>query len=258
MFCILDPQPSDTTATSVITYVETTATLLNSSEFGAFYWPEIKVQNDYKDLYGSDATVTIPPSGHICGMIARTDSASDGGIYQPPAGIERGVLYGVRGFGTEEVKDEVKRDLVYPKRINPITSYNGQRPFVDGTRTLKADGNFPSVAERRGVSYIEGQIKNRIQFARHSNNNPALRSSVTRTAEAFLLGELGKGAFRSNIPDQAFFVDFGDGLNPESVQFAGKLVGRIGLATNKPADFIILKFSQDTRALEDELANAGL
>jgi hypothetical protein len=257
MFCVLDP-PENKSATEIIEYVETTATLLNSSEFGAIYWPEIKVQNDYKDLYGSDATVTIPPSGHICGMIARTDSASDGGIYQPPAGIERGVLFGVRGFGTEEVKDEAKRDLVYPKRINPITSYNGQRPFVDGTRTLKADGNFPSVAERRGVSYIEGQVKNRIQFARHSNNNPALRAAVTRTTEAFLLGELGKGAFRSNIPDQAFFVDFGDGLNPESVQFAGKLVGRIGLATNKPADFIILKFSQDTRALEDELANAGL
>ena len=36
----------------------------------------------------------------------------------------------------------------------------------------------------------------------------------------------------------------------------GKLVARVGLATNKPAEFIILRISQDTRALEAELAAA--
>ena len=38
--------------------------------------------------------------------------------------------------------------------------------------------------------------------------------------------------------------------------FAGKLIARVGLATNKPAEFIILRISQDTRALEAELAAA--
>jgi phage tail sheath protein FI len=37
----------------------------------------------------------------------------------------------------------------------------------------------------------------------------------------------------------------------------GKLIARVGLATNKPAEFIILRISQDTRALEAELAAAG-
>ena len=36
-----------------------------------------------------------------------------------------------------------------------------------------------------------------------------------------------------------------------------KRVGRIGLATAKPAEFIVLRFSQDTRALEEELAGAA-
>ena len=39
--------------------------------------------------------------------------------------------------------------------------------------------------------------------------------------------------------------------------FAGKLLARIGLATNKPAEFVVLRISQDTRALEQELAAAG-
>ena len=52
-------------------------------------------------------------------------------------------------------------------------------------------------------------------------------------------------------------TDFGEALNPPSVIFAGQVVGRIGLATAKPAEFIVLRFSQDTRALEAELAGAA-
>lgn len=57
--------------------------------------------------------------------------------------------------------------------------------------------------------------------------------------------------------DKAFFVDVSDQLNTPSVIFAGKLIARVGLATNKPAEFIVLRISQDTRALEAELAAAG-
>ena len=64
------------------------------------------------------------------------------------------------------------------------------------------------------------------------------------------------GAFASNDPKTAFFVDFGAALNPPSVVFSRQVIGRIGLATAKPAEFIILRFSQDTRALEEELAGA--
>ena len=64
-------------------------------------------------------------------------------------------------------------------------------------------------------------------------------------------------AITSSDPKKAFFVDFGEALNPPSVVFSGQVIGRIGLATAKPAEFIILKFSQDTRALETELAAAA-
>ncbi len=65
-------------------------------------------------------------------------------------------------------------------------------------------------------------------------------------ATAFLMDQLRNGAFRSTDPKKAFFVDFGDALNPTSVIFSGQVVGRIGLATNKPAEFVILRFSQLT------------
>jgi len=57
---------------------------------------------------------------------------------------------------------------------------------------------------------------------------------------------------REERPASVFFVDVSEQLDTPTVIFAGKLIARVGLATNKPAEFIILRISQDTRALEAE------
>jgi phage tail sheath protein FI len=162
-------------------------------------------------------------------------------------------MSGVLGFETDEVLEEAKRDLVYPRRINPLTTGPGLPRFVDGSRTLKATGNFPYVSERRGVSFIERSLKTGLEFARHRNNNETLRSEVRRVCTAFLITQMNNGAFRTRDPATAFFVD-AESLNTPTEVFAGRLHVRIGLATNKPAEFIVLRFSQDTRLLESELA----
>lgn len=254
VFAVLDP-PAATTAAGMVTYMETTASLINSSEFGAMYWPRVKVLNPNTTVFGADEQITVPPSGIVCGVISRTDSSQLGGIYQPPAGVERGILRSVLGFETDEVLDERKRDLVYPKRVNPLTTQRGQPRYIDGSRTLKGNGNFPYVAERRGVIFIEQSVKRGLEYARHSNNTPELRRDVERTVENFLLLQMQFGAFRSKDPDTAFYVDFGDALNPINVVFAGLLIGRIGLATNKPAEFLELRFTQDTRAFDQAAAS---
>jgi phage tail sheath protein FI len=105
------------------------------------------------------------------------------------------------------------------------------------------------------VIFIEQSLKLGLGFARHQNNTPALRAALSaHGVTAFLLVQLKNGAFASSDPKKAFFVDFGDALNPPSVVFSRQVIGRIGLATAKPAEFIVLRFSQDTRALDAELA----
>lgn len=250
VFAILDP-PAATSASGMVTYVESTAALLNFSEFGAIYWPRIKVLNPSKSVFGNAEQLTVAPSGYIAGICARNDAAREGGVYDAPAGTEQGIIQGCLGFETDECLDENKLDLVYPKRINPLTTGPGLPRYVDGSRTLKGTGNFPSVSERRGVIFIEQSVKNGLQFARHKNNDETLRARVARTVNDFLVTQTKVRAFRSLDPKKAFFVDFGDGLNPPAQQFAGKLIGRVGLATQKPAEFIIVKFSQDTRAFTE-------
>lgn len=256
VFAVLDP-PENQEATDIVTYVTTTAALGELTEFAAIYWPRVKVLNSSKSVFGAADQIVVPPSGIIAGVYARTDGATPGGIYDPPAGIDKGRMFGVLGFETDEVLEETKRDLVYPKRINPLTTGPGLPRYIDGSRTLKGSGNFPYVAERRGVSFIERSLKNGLQFARHKNNTEGLRAQVRRTITAFLLTQMNNGAFRSREPAKAFFVDVSDQLNTPSVIFAGKLIARVGLATNKPAEYVVLKLSQDTRSLSNELAAAG-
>jgi phage tail sheath protein FI len=245
VFAVLDP-PAAMSATDIIDYVTTTAALGNLSEHAAIYWPRVKVLNPSRSVFGSSDQLVVAPSGIIAGVCSRADGARPGGVYDPPAGIDKGRMFGVLGFETDEVLEERKRDLVYPKRINPLTTGPGLPRYIDGSRTLKGDGNFPYVAERRGVSFIERSLKQGLQFARHKNNTEGLRAQVRRTITAFLLTQMNNGAFRSREPDKAFFVDVSDTLNTPSVIFAGKLIARVGLATNKPAEFIILRISQDT------------
>src|SRR5690606_26333716 len=136
VFAVLDP-PASQSATDIVTYVTTTAALEGATEFGAIYWPRVKVLNPAKSVFGSSEQLVVPPSGIIAGVFSRTDSAHPGGVYDPPAGIEAGRMFGVLGFETDEVLEENKRDLVYPHRINPLTTGPGLPRYIDGSRTLK-------------------------------------------------------------------------------------------------------------------------
>jgi hypothetical protein len=253
VFAVLDP-PAGLSPEGVNTYVETTAAIRNLTEHGGFYWPRVKVLNPNATVFGSAETIIVPPSGHIAGMFSRTDSSRVGGVYEPPGGVEKGVLAGVVGLENDRVNDENVRDLIAPKQINPICKLRGYSIAVDDVQTLRMGGAFPTVSERRGVSFIERSIKDGLQFARLRNNDESLRDEVSRTIEAFLLVQMRVKAFRSMDPEKAFFVDVGDALNPPTEQFAGKLNARIGLATQKPSRFLILSFAQDTRAIDEETA----
>jgi phage tail sheath protein FI len=249
MFPILT-SPEGLSAVAVNTYVVTTAGLKGLSEFGAFYWPRLKVLNPTTAVFGSATQITVDPCGIIAGRYAKTDAARRGGVYDAPAGVEEGALVGVVGFETEEVFDERKRDLVYPNRINILTKFDGAPAHIDGARCLKSDGNFPYVPQRRGAIFIEQSIKAGTQFARHKNNTAKLRRTVERSCRAFLIDQMKVEAFASMDPDKAFFVDFSDKLNNAAQVALGRMLGRIGLAFNTPAEFLTIRFSRDTREID--------
>ena len=74
----------------MVTYVKSTAAIYNLDEHLSIFWPRIKVTNPNKTVYGAADTITVPPCGHVAGVMARTDSSRPGGVYLQPAGVERG------------------------------------------------------------------------------------------------------------------------------------------------------------------------
>jgi hypothetical protein len=247
--------PDGSTAQAAITFVETTAQLLGRSEVSAIYWPGLKILNPSTTAHGDTEEIVVPNTGHVMGLYARIDGARPGGVWDQPAGTENGQLVGVVDLETTEALNERKRDQVYPKNINPIHTFSGVPIFVDGSRVLKTDGNFPSVSESRGVIFISQSMKIGFQVFKHRNGNTETLDEMNRTAEAFLLTQFKHEAFRGDTPEESFFVDTSDKINPPTqlVQQRQAIVD-VGVATNKPLEFIVLRFRQDLRDVEKQLA----
>jgi phage tail sheath protein FI len=254
VLAILDP-PASASAATVIAAAEA----LTASEQWAYFWPRVRIPNPDKAVFGAGDLVTMAPSGAVCGVCARNDGAQRIGPFAQPAGIDDGLIYGIADLESDNhtVLKESTRNLLAPARVNPITSLAGRGIFIDGTMTGKADGNFPSIGERRGVSYLEKVLKDGTQWARHKNNNEALRGKLERTVYGYLLSWCEDGAFASQDPDLAFIVDAdvpGVGINNARAQAQNKVYVKWGVATAKPATWVIHLVSQDTRAMQEAAA----
>jgi len=263
---IFDP-PANYTDAQIRTYVVTTAALKGASETAMITWPRGHIANPRPAVISNDDTnknvglVNVPTSGHVAGVWARSDAAHAAGVYQPPAGTDlplRGLL-GVEinsaGQKKHPVDDSRKRAQCYDDLINCIRKGPGG-VFIDGTRMLKADGNFPTVGQRRGASHVKITIETGMPWIPHKNITKALRSRIDRTVRGWLKGETTNGAFVSDKPAEAFSWNIGDDLNPASVQAQRRIKASLGLAFAEPADFMDVDLYKDTRAYEEELARS--
>jgi hypothetical protein len=88
----------------------------------------------------------------------------------------------------------------------------------------------------------------------HRNINADLNADQAATVTAFLRAITDGGELASNTYSEAFFVDFGPGLNRASTKRAKTTRGRIGIAQSYPNQFQVIAVGPDNRALEAELA----
>ena len=254
IFCVFDTLANRT----AVQVVADTSTVLESSEYGAIYWPRVKISNPSVSVFGTDDTITIPPCGPVVGRYAANDRFN-GGVYESPAGLGLGGPSGVLGIvvgleadptGDErhQVLDEKWRDFVYPKRINPIVQLE-EGPFhIDGGRNLKSTGNWPHVCQRRGVCGIKASTKHALVYFKHRPNNRDNRRRVWRTLDRYCEGEMNKGAFASKEKKTAYRIDVSDQLNSTSVIASGKMRIKLAVAMSTPAEFIEETITADTMA----------
>jgi len=202
------------------------------SKYGAVYYPWIKVANPL----GDDA-IFVPPSGHMAGIYARSDTQR--GVHKAPANE---IVQGAVGLECQITKSE--QDSLNPQGINCIRAFPGRGIRVWGARTLSSDGSWRYINVRRLFNFVEKSIEMGTQWVVFEPNDQRLWQKIKRDVRAFLTRVWRDGALFGLAPDAAFYVKCDEETNPIEVRDAGQVIIEIGIAPVKPAEFVIFRISQ--------------
>ncbi|WP_406069958.1 phage tail sheath family protein [Micromonospora sp. NBC_01638] len=211
------------------------------SEFGAFYYPWLRV----RDPISGELELT-PPSGHLAGIWARTDALR--GVHKAPANEP---VRGAVDLGYLVTRPE--HDVLNPKGVNVIRYFAGEGIRVWGARTLAAEASEWRYLNVRRLSIaIEQAIANGTRWMVFEPNDFTLWRSIRRDIGAFLTRVWRDGALLGRSPEEAFFVKCDEETNPPDVRDAGMVIAHIGIAVVKPAEFVVFKLSQWAGGTETE------
>jgi len=250
VFVIIDPTQATLDVTSQLTLANSytggtagTAAL----GFGAVYYPNLTIPNPTSSTPGSIATAY--PGGAIAAKYATTDSSR--GVFKSPAGLE------ARLSGVVSVTSLTNTELDYLNNgtTNPSTFANatpvnairyipGSGIVVMGARTLSSTYNNRYVSVRRSLIYLRKILTDSTAFALFESNDERLWNRLQTTCEAILISFWQSGGLKGATALDAFYVKADSSINTVSSIAAGEVHLEIGVALQRPAEFVVIRISQ--------------
>lgn len=224
LFAILDgPRGEITDGSAAASYPE--------SPFGAVYYPYLKP--DW-------ATQIIPASFVMAALYCVSDRTR--GVWKAPANITLPANY----QACYAVTDDLQSQYNSGKAINMIRR-NGDRGLVVwGARTLKDSDDWRYISVRRLFNSAEREIKVAMQTLIFEPNNQPTWEKVRGAITNYLYGLWQQGVLAGATEQEAYFVRIGKDITMSDTDIAqGKMIAEIGMAAVRPAEFIILQFTQD-------------
>jgi phage tail sheath protein FI len=210
--------------------------LNSANSYGALYFPWIKTL----DPTGrSREPVALPPSGFVAGLYARIDA--NRGVWKAPAGTEAGIRDAV---GLVADISDVDHGNLNPIGVDVIRRFSGTGIVAFGARTVTADPEWTYVPVRRTAIMLRVSIYYGIQWAVFEPNDEPLWSQLRLTIGSFMTTLFRQGAFAGSTPSQAFFVKCDAETTTQADIDLGIVNVLVGFAPLKPAEFIVVKISQ--------------
>ena len=200
----------------------------------------------YRNLVGglNDLPRAIPPSGAVAGIYARVDGQR--GVWKAPANESiNKVLEPARRFTRSEL-ERLNVDTTAGKSINAIRAFTGKGTLVFGARTLAGNDNENRyVNVRRLLIFLEESVRKACEDFVFEPNDANTWLRVRGMIENFLNLQWRAGALQGAKAEEAFRVAIGLGqtMTPDDV-YNGRMIVEISLAPVRPAEFIVLRFSQ--------------
>lgn len=188
--------------------------------------------------------VVMPPSPAVAGVYASVDSSR--GVWKSPANIGLQDVTGPVFQITDKLQEDMNIDATSGKSINAIRAFTGKGTLVWGARTLDGNSNdFKYISVRRFYIMVEESAKKAAHAFVFEPNDGSTWVKVRAMIENYLTNLWRLGALAGSKPEQAFYVKVGLG---QTMIFDdvlnGRMIVEIGMAPVRPAEFIILRFSQ--------------
>ncbi|MCQ4054437.1 phage tail sheath C-terminal domain-containing protein [Aeromonas sp. SG16] len=194
----------------------------------------------YPWLSATWSAVNIPPSAAVAGLYCLNDRTR--GVWKAPANISlQGGL-----MPSCKVTDEFQGQHMDGKALNMIRQFGNDSPVIWGARTCKDSDAWRYIPVRRLFNSVEKDIKDAMKIAMFEPNHQPTWERVRSAVNNYLHAIWKQGALTGSSPEEAYFVQIGKDvtMTDDDVK-QGKMIVKVGIAAVRPAEFIILQFSQD-------------
>lgn len=194
----------------------------------------------YPYLKASWSPNEISPGVVAAGIYCAVDR--NRGVWKAPANVYLPANYQPLFKVTDDLQGQFNQGLA----INMIRKFDGQGAILWGARTLEDSDKWRYIPVRRLFDSVERDIKEALQKMVFESNNQPTWEKVRSAINNYLYGLWRAGALMGATEKDAFFVQIGEGITMNSDDIAqGKMIVKVGMAATRPAEFIILRFTQN-------------
>jgi phage tail sheath protein FI len=232
VFVVIDAM-NDTVANQM-----TRAATYTSTSLGAVYYPNLTIPSNTSS--SPDAVETAFCGGAIVGQFSSTDVSR--GVFKAPAGVNNRIAGAVAVQKLTNANLDTMNSASAP--VNAIRFIPGSGIVVMGSRTLKAGYADRYVPVRRSLIYLRKALTDLTDFAVFEPNDAVLWRRIKASLEGFLTDYWSQGGLRGATPADAFFVKCDSSTNTLIKIDNGEVNMEIGVALQRPAEFVIIKIGQ--------------
>jgi len=205
----------------------------------AVYYPYIKTADPLK----AGQLRTMPPSGAIAGIFARTDTTR--GVWKAPAGTDASIA---GALGIEYTLTDDQNGVLNPLGVNCIRSLPTFGIVSWGARTLRGSDDeaneYKYVPVSRTALFLEESLYRGLQWVVFEPNDEPLWAQIRLNVGAFLQGLFRQGAFAGASARDAYFVKCDSETTTPTDQALGRVNIIVGFAPLRPAEFVIIQLQQ--------------
>lgn len=203
---------------------------------GSVYYPNIKVVDP---LSKQGSLKICPPSGHMMGVYARTDS--NRGVYKVPAGQEA-IIKGAVALERDILSSDV--ETLNPIGVNCLVVKTNIGIVAWGGRSISAKPNLRYISDIRLDQVIEDSAYNGTQWAVFEPNDEDLWERLTASLKGMLHTMYERGWFKGTTAEQAYYIKCDGDLNTQDSINRGEVIAEIGYAKKRPAEFVVIRIVQ--------------